>query len=386
MKFTCLQQDLNLNLGLVNRAVSARPTHPILSTILINVGASPNTIQLTGFDLSLGIQASFAAEVEEDGALALPAKLLGEIIAKLPSGDVTIESKSDNYLVTITSSCGHYQIKSLDPAEYPELPTIEKGDSNELKIIDFADGLRGSLEATSQDESKQILTGVYMNVRPTQLEFAATDGHRLGVVEIYPDVETEEIGIEEFEKVEPSKSFEVVIPAKALRELDKMLVCTKGKTLSLQLEQGQVVFDLGNRKLTTRTLEGKYPDYRLLIPSKFTRQLTFDRKQLLGALERIHVISDATNLVKFSIRHDRQKVDVSVVSQDRGSGIESLPAQVSGQSLDIAFNIKYLIDGLKLMPTQDISIALNGPLEPVIITPVGGLKTTYLVMPVQLRE
>jgi DNA polymerase-3 subunit beta len=160
----------------------------------------------------------------------------------------------------------------------------------------------------------------------------------------------------------------------------------EGDKLGLQLEQGQVVFGWGERKLTTRTLEGKYPDYRLLIPKQFQRQITLDRKQLLTALERIAVLSDQTNLVKFSINSSKQSIDISVDSQDRGSGREGLNAQISGEDLDIAFNIKYLMDGLKTLPTQEITISLNGPLEPVILTPLGGVKMTYLVMPVQLRN
>jgi DNA polymerase III subunit beta len=154
----------------------------------------------------------------------------------------------------------------------------------------------------------------------------------------------------------------------------------------VQLEQGQVIFAWGNQKLTTRTLEGKYPDYRLLIPKQFQRQITIDRKQLLGALERIAVLADQTNLVKFSINSQDGSIALSVEAQDRGSGRESLTAQISGEDLDIAFNIKYLMDGLKTLLTQEIVISLNGPLEPVILTPLGGLKMTYLVMPVQLRS
>ena len=123
-----------------------------------------------------------------------------------------------------------------------------------------------------------------------------------------------------------------------------------------------------------------------MIPSKFQRQVTLDRKQLLSALERIAVLADQTNLVKFSIDSGTQSIALSVEAQDRGSGRESLVAQISGENLDIAFNVKYLMDGLKTIPTQDLTINLNGPLEPVILTPLGGIKMTYLVMPVQLRS
>ncbi|AFY96289.1 DNA polymerase III subunit beta [Chamaesiphon minutus] len=388
MKFVCTQHDLNINLALVSRAVSTRPTHPVLANIKIAATVEPDLIQLTGFDLSLGIQTNFGARVEKEGVLTLPAKLLNDIVAKLPSGEITLDDEAGDNLVTITSASGRYQVRGMSAEEFPELPSIERGETNQLSATAFIDGLKGSLIACSQDETKQVLTGVYLKVEPERLEFAATDGHRLGIVEVYPN-ETDRASEENSEPVETANtnSFEVTVPAKALRELEKMLATgTEKDRLGLQFEQGQVVFGWGERKLTTRTLEGKYPDYRLLIPKQFQRQITLDRKQLLSALERIAVLADQSNLVKFSIASDSQSIDLSVESQDRGSGRESLLAQISGADLDIAFNIKYLMDGLKTLPTQEITISLNGPLEPVILTPLGGLKMTYLVMPVQLRN
>jgi DNA polymerase III subunit beta len=388
MKFVCTQHDLNINLALVSRAVSTRPTHPVLANIKLEATTNPDTIQLTGFDLSLGIQTNFSAQVAESGILTLPAKLLNDIVAKLPSGEITLDDEAGENLVTITSESGRYQVRGMSAEEFPELPSIEQGETNQLSATAFIDGLKGSLVACSQDESKQVLTGVYLKVEPERLEFAATDGHRLGIVEVYPNDANSADGESDAESVaNPSMgSFEVTVPAKALRELEKMLGSGQDEDrLGLQLEQGQVVFGWGDRKLTTRTLEGKYPDYRLLIPKQFQRQITLDRKQLLSALERIAVLADKTNLVKFSIDSASQSIALSVESQDLGSGRESLAGQVSGADLDIAFNIKYLMDGLKTLLTQEITISLNGPLEPVILTPLGGVKMTYLVMPVQLR-
>jgi DNA polymerase III subunit beta len=387
MKFVCTQHDLNVNLALVSRAVSTRPTHPVLANIRIEVTTEPDCIQLTGFDLSLGIQTNFVARVEETGILTLPAKLLTDIVSKLPSGEITIDDEAGENLVTITSASGRYQVRGMSAEEFPELPSIEQGETNQLSATAFIDGLKGSLIACSQDETKQVLTGVYLKVEPERLEFAATDGHRLGIVEVYPNESADDPAADAVPVAQQSTgSFEVTVPAKALRELEKMLGSGQdGDRLGLQLEQGQVVFGWGDRKLTTRTLEGKYPDYHLLIPKQFQRQITLDRKQLLSALERIAVLADQSNLVKFSIDSASQSIALSVESQDRGSGRESLAAQISGADLDIAFNIKYLMDGLKTLPTQEITISLNGPLEPVILTPLGGVKMTYLVMPVQLR-
>jgi DNA polymerase-3 subunit beta len=155
----------------------------------------------------------------------------------------------------------------------------------------------------------------------------------------------------------------------------------------LYFDQGQVVFELQNQRLTSRTLEGQYPAYRLLIPKQFQRELTLERRQFLSSLERIAVLTDQkNNLVKLSINSDTQEITLSVESQDVGSAMESMPAQISGEDMDIAFNIKYLMEGLKNMSSSEILMQMNTNLTPVIITPLGGLKMTYLAMPVQLRS
>jgi DNA polymerase III subunit beta len=382
MKLVCTQQDLSNNLSLVSRAVPSRPTHPVLANVKLEASHSDESgvVTLTGFDLNLGIQSSFDAQVEEEGILTLPAKLFNDIVSKLPSGNLTLESKDEEDLVTITSGSGRYQVRGMSAEEFPELPIVDDGEAKQLPAKALIDGLKGSLVACSQDETKQILTGVYLKVKSDCLEFAATDGHRLGIVEVQRGDNEE--GTDTGEVL-----FEVTVPAKALRELDKMLSSRQeGDNLSLHLEQGQVVFDWKNQKLTTRTLEGKYPDYRLLIPRQFQRQITIDRKQLLSALEIVAVLADQSNLVKFSIDSGNQSISLSVEAQERGSGEESLTAQISGADLDIAFNVKYLMDGLKTLNSQEITINLNGPLEPVILSPLGGIKMTYLVMPVQLRK
>jgi DNA polymerase-3 subunit beta len=157
--------------------------------------------------------------------------------------------------------------------------------------------------------------------------------------------------------------------------------------VALYFDQGQVVFEFGNQRLTSRTLEGQYPAYHLLIPKQFQTELTLERKQFLSSLERIAVLADQkNNLVKVSLNGDAQEITLSVESQDVGSAMETMPAQISGEDIDIAFNIKYLMEGLKALPASEILMQMNTNLTPVIFTPLGGLKMTYLAMPVQLRN
>lgn len=402
MKFLCTQNDLNTNLSLVNRAVPSRPTHPVLGNVLVVADTQTQQVRLTAFDLSLGIQASFEAQVEEDGQITIPAKLFNDIVSRLPEGEITLSDDTldtestadDSLLVTLTSTSGRYQMRALGTQEFPELPGVEAGAAIHLPIEALVEGLRGCLFATSSDETKQVLTGVHLMLQENTLEFAATDGHRLAVVETTNQkAEDEEVsegsdnGKGAVEQEKTASGLELTVPARALRELERMLGMHQATdTVALRFEQGQIVFQRGNYWLTSRTLEGQYPAYRQLIPGQFQRQVTLERRQLLSAVERIAVLADQkNNVVKFSIDSINQQLALSVEAQDVGSGTESMMAQVSGDSLDIAFNVKYLIDGLKALPTSDIQIQMNTANSPVILTPLGGRKMIYLVMPVQIR-
>jgi DNA polymerase-3 subunit beta len=390
MKLVCAQSDLSTHLSLVSRAVPSRPTHPVLANVLLRADEETQQVSLTAFDLSLGIRTTFAAEVETGGNVTLPAKLLNDIVTRLPEGPITIDAElaanqSEGIVAVLTSASGRYQVRGMGAEEYPELPMIENGEVTHLPGDALIEGLRGSLFATSPDETKQVLTGVHLTVQPDSLEFAATDGHRLAVVETTSqNADTE---AEQQAAVGDATQLQVTVPARALRELERMLgVRQSTESVALHLDQGQVVFEWLDQRLTSRTLEGQYPAYRQLIPRSFERQITLERRSLLNAVERIAVLADQkNNIVKFSINSESQELALSVEAQDVGSGRESLPAEISGQSIDIAFNVKYLTDGLKALNTAEIKMQLNTANSPVILTPLGGLKLTYLIMPVQIR-
>jgi DNA polymerase-3 subunit beta len=383
MKLICSQSDLSSNLSLVSRAVPSRPTHPVLANILLQADAKTNQVSLTAFDLSLGIRTSFTAEVLESGAIALPAKLLVDITSRLPEGEITLDDQSgdaggEGIIVTLKPKTGRYQVRAMGAEEFPELPVIENAEAITLTTAALIEGLKGSLFATSSDETKQVLTGVHLTLKQDTLEFAATDGHRLAVLETNNE-----------RPVEGSEQVEVTVPARALRELQRMLGHSSASedTVAVYLDQGQVVFAWQNQRLTSRTLEGQYPAYRQLIPRQFERQVTLERKQFISTLERIAVLADQkNNIVKVSIDNANQEITLSCEAQDVGSGTESMPAQISGEDIDIAFNVKYLMEGLKELPSSEIQMHLNQSLTPVIFTPLGGLKMTYLAMPVQLRN
>lgn len=379
MKLICSQSNLNANLSLVSRAVSSRPTHPVLANVLLNADEETQTVKLCAFDLSLGIQTSFPAQVKSGGVLTLPAKLLGDIISRLPDGEITLDDgavETDaGITVTITSASGRYQVRGLGADDFPELPTIEDGDSVELPAEALIDGLKSSLFSASSDETKQVLTGVHLNVQSEGLEFAATDGHRLAVVQTVNE-----------EGAPAQETLAVTVPAKALQELIKMLERSSNTSVAVKFDPAQAVFEWGDQRLTSRLLEAQYPNYQQLLPKQFSHQMTVDRRLFLGALERISVLADQrNNIVKLSL-DPAGTVQVSVDAQDVGSGQETVEAQISGEAMDVAFNVRYLIEGLKVVTSTEVQLQLNTPTSPAVLVPLGSLKMQYLVMPVQIRS
>ncbi|XHU96664.1 MAG: DNA polymerase III subunit beta [cyanobacterium endosymbiont of Rhopalodia gibba] len=391
MEFVCSQGELNNNLSLVSRAVPSRPTHPVLGNVLVVVDADKGRVSLTAFDLSLGIETSFSADVKQGGKITLPAKLLNDLVSRLPEGEITFITnkdalENDNQLIILKSASGQFQLQTMSAEEFPELPTVEKGDTLKLPIAMLTEGLKGSLFAASSDETKQVLTGVHVAGTLDGLEFAATDGHRLAVVKTplptETDGEEEAKGIPEGDFTE----FAVTIPSRALRELERMFGNRQGTdTVTLYVDNAQIVFELGEQRLTSRKLDGTYPSYDQLIPLQFARTVSLDRKRFISSLERVAVLADQrNNLVKCTIDEEKGQISLLVEAQGLGKAKESIPAQITGESGDVAFNVKYLMDGLKALPTKEFQMQLNASNQPVILTPLGGIKMIYLVMPVQI--
>ncbi|TVQ47881.1 MAG: DNA polymerase III subunit beta [Gloeocapsa sp. DLM2.Bin57] len=379
MQIICSQNDFNSNLSLVSRIVPNRPTHPILGNVLLNADVAQQKVTLTSFDLSISISTQFPAEVVTGGKITLPAKLLNEIVSRLPEGEVTMfyepNTLEDNPLFTITSVSGRFQIRALSAEEYPELPIVI-GETLHLPAETLLQGFKTTAFAASLDDSKQVLAGLHLHKTPENLEFATTDGHRLAV------------GIQQLDSISTEEELAMTIPVRAFRELERILGNPQTEeTVAFSFDDTQVAFEFKSQRLTSRKLDGVYPAYHKLIPAEFSRQVTMDKKGLLKALERMAILADqSSNLVKFSIDNQGNRVFLEVEAADLGNAKETLPAEITGDDLDIGFNVKYLIDGLKAFNCNDVLVQLNAANQPVIFQPVDGSIVTYLVMPVQLKN
>ncbi|WP_413441640.1 DNA polymerase III subunit beta [Synechococcus sp. MIT S1220] len=392
MKVVCSQSELNAALQLVSRAVATRPTHPVLANVLLTADAGTGRLSLTGFDLNLGIQTSLSATVDASGAITLPARLLGEIVSRLSSDSpITLATEESGEQVQLTSLSGNYQMRGMPADDYPDLPMVESGKSLKLQATGLVEALKGTLFASSADEAKQLLTGVHLQFNQRSLEAAATDGHRLAVLQVNDALQVDPaVDLDSSANAdEDSADLAVTLPARSLREVERLMAGWRSEEpVSLFCDRGQVVFLAADQMVTSRTLEGTYPNYRQLIPDGFSRRLGLDRRGLIAALERIAVLADQhNNVVKFSSEPDQGLVQISADAQDVGSGSESLPASLSGDAMQIAFNVRYLLDGLKAMASERVVLHCNAPTTPAVLKPEQETDGfTYLVMPVQIRS
>jgi DNA polymerase-3 subunit beta len=385
MEIVCNQNEFNYAIQLVSKAVASRPTHPILANLLLTADQGTNKISLTGFDLNLGIQTSFDATVNKSGAITVPSKLLSEIVNKLPSEtpvSLDVDESSDNIL--IKSDRGSFNIKGIPSDDYPSLPFVESGTSLNIDPSSFLKALKLTIFASSSDDSKQLLTGVNFTFNLKYLESAATDGHRLAVVL----VDNKEIFDEKEDFASNEENLSVTIPTRSLREIEKLVSLRSSEnSIKLFYDKGQVVFISSNQIITTRTLEGSYPNYSQLIPDNFTKLFTFNTKKIIESLERIAVLADQqSSVVKIKL-NEKDLALVSADAQDIGNASELVPVSFDFDQFDIAFNVRYLLEGLKVISSENVIFKCNLPTTPAVLVPEDNINSfTYLVMPVQVRS
>lgn len=359
MKLTINSSELTKSLEQAAKFVSAKPLMPILANLKL---VALNPLSITGFNLSHGIEINITdCDIIDAGAVCIPVSAIA--IIKGMAGQLIVES-DDNSLITISNLSGKIEIQGQSIDEYPDLESVDTL-PNAIDSKFITQVVKYCSQACSIDETKAVLMGINITATGGNLRAIATDGHRLVICNL-PVSDITEI-----------KS--VTIPAKSL----SLVPTNGGQFFQAKFDGSQVSFDTGSRSIM-RTLDGKYPDAMLLIPKSFTRELTLDRRELIDALNMMSAISDKNNLVKFEIADTQTKI---TSSSDGKSGKVNIDCQTTGDPIEITFNLKYLLDGLKIFESKDVKFSMNEPLQPVTINAIeSDLDLTYLVMPIQPRD
>jgi DNA polymerase-3 subunit beta len=335
----------------------------ILSGIMIE--AQNEELRLAATDMEISLRASAAAHVEGDGVVVLPGKTLADIARLLPANEVTIEHRPAESVVHVTSGSASYTLNTFNPEDFPRLPEIGTIPTFTVERLSLLETINRVARAASRDESRPVLTGILVHFEGGKLVMAATDSYRLAVKETSlggspPDLEA-------------------IVPSRALQELAR--VATSGDEVEIGVHENQVLFSTSGVWLTTRRIDGQFPNYRQLLPEAFEHELTLPRGELLDVVRRASVmIQRATPL---QVRLAEGELTVIARTQDVGESRESMPAAFTGEPLEIGFNADFLRDGLESIDGDDVRVKLISPLRPAVLQGEGD-DFTYLVMPIRL--
>jgi DNA polymerase-3 subunit beta len=363
LRITCSKEKLVQGLSLVGRAVSSRTSIQILSGILLE--ASGGEVRLAATDMELSLRASVSAQVSGDGAVVLPGRTLVDIARLLPADEVTIEHKAAESVVHVVSGSASYTLHTYNAEDFPRLPDVTAIQTFAVDRESLLATISRVARAASRDEARPVLTGVLVQFADGKLVMAATDSYRLAVKETPLPTAAPEL--------------EAIVPSRALQELAR--VAGEGDEIAVGVQDNQVVFTVGDVWLTTRRIDGQFPNYRQLLPEQFEYELTVARAELLDVVRRAAVmIQRATPL---QLRFAEGELTVVARTHEVGESRESMPVPFTGEPLEIGFNAEYLRDGLDSVDGDDVKLKLISPLRPTVLQGASG-DFTYLVMPIRL--
>jgi DNA polymerase-3 subunit beta len=380
MKLRIARDEMLMALQRVQGVVEKRNTMPQLSNILLE--AKPEGVDVIATDLEIGMRALYKATVQEPGAITLSARKLFEILKELPDGEIELNVTENNW-ATIRSGKSQFKVVGLPSSEYPALPSIEREGLTPVTGAGLLELIRKTLFAVGDNDARYILNGLLVTLitseKKTTLRLVGTDGHRLAMAE----QETAAAGGKDAAKDGP-KEIKAIIPKKAAHEMKRLLEEGDGEPL-IGFTKNLMVFRKSGLLLTSRLMEGNYPNYQQVIPKEKDqdKKVSVARTELEGALRRVAVLSrDKTNAVKVTLSVGKMTLYTS--NPDFGEATEELAAQYKGETLTTGFNARYLLDVLAVMDGDAIAMQMDNPLSPCLIREPGNAGFTCVVMPIKV--
>src|SRR5436190_1703647 len=361
MKITCTREELTQKLGIVARGVSTRTAVQILGGILL--AAEGGRLTLAATDMELSLRASLEAQVEGDGAVVVPGRLLVELARLLPDNEVTIEQRPDEGVVHVSSGSFESRLNTFTADDFPRLPETQMLERHVVDRDALLETISRVGRSASRDESRPVLTGILVRFEPGKLVMAATDSYRLSVKET------------SFEGSAPE--LEAIVPARALAELAR--IAQGAEQVELGVHENQVVFGIDGVWLTTRRIDGQFPNYKQLVPESFEHEVPLPREELLEVVRRIAVMAQRNTPLR--LRFADGEVAISARTQDVGEAEESLPVSFAGEPLEIGFNAEFLRDGIESVAGDTLRFRLISPLRPCVLQAEEKDDFLYLIMP-----
>jgi DNA polymerase III subunit beta len=366
MKVTCPREELAQKLGVVGRAVSSRTSVNILTGIMLR--AEEGRLSLAATDMEISLRVTLDAQVEEEGSVVIPGRLLVDIVRLLPAGEVTLEHRAEEGIAHLVCGSATYGLHTYSPDDFPRLPEIAPDESFSIERAALLDTIMKVGRSASRDESRPVLTGVLVRFEAGKLIMAATDSYRLSV--------------KETEITEgPAGEIEAIVPARALSELARIAQASDADSLTVGIQENQIVFAVDDVWLTARRIDGQFPNYRQLLPDTFEAEVELPREELLDVVRRTGLMAQRKSPLR--LRFEEGQLTISAQTQDVGEAHESLPAAYTADPIEIGFNAEFLRDGLESLEDDQVRLRLISPLRPGLIQGAGD-DFLYLIMPIRL--
>ncbi len=366
MRVVCGKEELAEKLQVVGRGVSTRTSVQILAGIYLRAAAG--RLHLSATDMEISVRDSLEAQVEEEGAIVVPGRLLVDIVRLLPPGDVTLEHRADEGVMRMACGSASYQLNTYGPEDFPRLPEIEPETAFTVERDAFLDTIARVGRSASRDESRPVLTGILVRFESDKLVMAATDSYRLSVKE------TALSG-------GPGRELEAIVPARALQELGRIGQAAESETIEVGVQENQIVFGVDGVWLTARRIDGQFPNYKQLLPDQFEAEVQLPREELLDVVRRTGLLAQRKSPLR--LRFEEGELTVSAQTQDVGEARESLPVAYSGEPMEIGFNADFLRDGLESVTDETARLKLISPLRPGLVHGESD-DFLYLIMPIRL--
>lgn len=362
MKLQVTQENLHKALSTVARVANSRGTLPVLANVLIKT--VNNRLSIAATNLDIAITHFIGAKVAEEGSITVPARLMQDFVSSLPSGVIDLDL--DEYKLNIATDQYQSVINGVSAEEFPIMPAIEDGKTWNVPAPQLKKSLQQVVVAASTDEARPVLTGVYLHTNEGKLYMAATDSYRLAEKQLGDNAE----------------AIELLVPVSAMQDLLRIVSDFEGDVIITSDEQ-QVLFQVGDVELVTRLIEGKYPDYRKLIPADFATTATLKRADLLNVTKVSSLFArESAGSITINVEEATQSLSIRSVASQLGENTAKADAKVTGTGA-ITLNSRYLMDALQALSGEEVVFAFNGKLEPTIIRDPAATDYTHIVMPLK---
>jgi DNA polymerase-3 subunit beta len=364
-----LERDVLLGqLQTVSRVASTRSAIQALSGV--QLAASSSACELRATDMDVGLRVPLEAEVTRDGVVVLPARLIVDVVRSLPAPSVSLELRPAEQDVELVSGNATFHIRTLRTEDFPPFPEPDTESAVSLPADAFVSTALKVAGSASRDETRPVLTGILVSASDRELRMVATDSYRLSVKETTLDAPL-------------SSSFEVNVPARALQELARVASHSEDEELTVSVRQNQVLFVVGRVVLSSRLIDGQFPNYRQLLPESFEHELRIAGGELTDVVRRISLLAQKNAPLRLSFKPG--ELTVSAQTPDVGEALESLPVAFQGEPLEIGFNPEFLRAGLEAIEEGDVVLKLISPLRPGLIEAADESRFQYLIMPIRLN-